>query len=739
MAVVGRDKLRKEGPAKLTGTALYVDDVPVKNAWHGVTIRSTVPHAKIKNIRFLKGFPWKQAVVVTAKDVPGKNCVRLIEEDQPLLADEKTLHQHEPVALVAHPDRATVQEARKFIEIDYEPLPAVLSIEESLKKKRLLRGKDNVFKSYRIKKGDAKKAMKKAWKTVDTVFRVPHQEQAYIENQGMISWFEKDGTLVLLGSLQCPYYVVKAMQPIFDLPEEKIRVVQAVTGGGFGGKEEYPNMIAGHAALLARKAKRPVKIIYDRHEDMAATTKRHPAIVRHKAGIDRKGKLVALDVDIVMDGGAYITLSPVVLSRGILHASGPYECPNVDLRARCVATNTPPNGAYRGFGAPQTLFAAEGQWDRLAELARVDALKLRERNLVKIGSELSTGQILKESVGLKKCLDAVVKRSAYAKRRKDHDRWNKKKTAPTWRGIGLAAIHHGSGFTGNGEVFLKSRAAVSLLKSGRFRIEAASSEIGQGSMSTLSQIVADALGVPYEWVELEANDTRRVPDSGPTVASRTCMVVGGLLHNAALDLKAAIVAKRGKFPKTESDLKAAAKALAAKGPLRFTRQFEKNTDIEFDDKTYRGDAYGSYGYAALAVDLEVDKTTYEVTLKKVWTAQDVGKAINPHIVEGQIMGGTLQALGWAVLENPVYENGSMVNAEFTNYIIPTAMDAPPMDVVLVEAPYSRGPFGAKGVGEMPMDVPAPAVCSALKQATGIFFDSIPVTPEKIVAALRRKK
>jgi len=739
MPAVGQDKLRKEGPKKLTGAALYVDDIPVKGAWHGVTVRSTVPHARIKDIRFLKGFPWKQAVVVTAADIPGINCVRLIEDDQPLLADAITRHVHEPVALIAHPDRSAAYESLKFVEIEYEALPAALTIEESLRKKAILRGSDNVFKQFRIKKGDAAKAMKKAWKTVDTVFRVPHQEQAYIEPQGMVSWFEKDGTLVLLGSLQCPYYIVKAMQPIFGLPEENIRVVQAVTGGGFGGKEEYPNMIAGHAALLARKAKRPIKMIYDRHEDMAVTTKRHPAVVRHRAGIDRKGKLVALDIDVVMDAGAYLTLSPVVLSRGVLHASGPYTCADVDIRARCVATNTPPNGAYRGFGAPQTLFAAELQWENLSEASKIDSLTLRERNLVKIGSELSTGQILKESVGLKKCLEVVVKRSAYAKRRKEHALWNKKKTAPTWRGIGLAAVHHGSGFTGNGEVFLKSRASLSLTKRGRFRIEAAASEIGQGSMSTLSQIVADALGVPYEWIDLEVNDTRRVPDSGPTVASRTCMVVGGLLHAAARDLKAAILAKTKKFPKTETELQAAAKALAAKGPLRFTRRFEKNTDIEFDDKTYRGDAYGSYGYAALAVDLEVDRTTYEVSVKKVWTAQDIGKAINPKIVEGQIMGGTLQALGWALLEKPVYKNGAMINNQLTNYIIPTAMDAPAMDVVLVEEPYSRGPFGAKGVGEMPMDIPAPAVCAAIRQATGLLFPEIPVTPESIAEALRRKK
>ncbi|PCI37427.1 MAG: hypothetical protein COB53_06605 [Elusimicrobia bacterium] len=729
MPTVGHDRLRKEGPQKLTGTALYVDDIPVKGIWHGVTVRSSVAHAKIKGIRFLKGFPWRQAVVVTAKDIPGENCVHLIEDDQPLLADGITRHALEPVALIAHPDRATAYNALNFVEINYEPLPSVLDFEKSKK----------ILKTFSIKKGDAKKAMKKAWKKVDTTFRVPHQEQAYIENNGMMAWFEPDGTLVLQGSLQCPYYIVKAMKPIFKLPEEKIRVIQAVTGGGFGGKEEYPNIISGHAALLAKKAKRPIKMIYDRHEDMSATTKRHPAVIKHKAGIDKKGRLVALDIDIVMDAGAYVTLSPVVLSRGILHASGPYECPNVNIHASIVQTNTPPNGAYRGFGAPQTLFAAELQWEKLADASKIDAVKLRERNLVKIGSELSTGQILKESVGLKKCVDTVLKRSRFTALRRDHDKWNKKKTSPTWRGVGFASVHHGSGFTGNGEVFLKSKASVTLTKSGRFVIETASSEIGQGSMSTLCQIVSDALGVPYEWVELEANDTSRVPDSGPTVASRTCMIVGGLLYRAAKQLKAAIEEKAKKIPTTPAVLKEVAKKLAGKKSVfRITTEYEKPADIEFDDTTYKGDAYGSYGYAAIAVDLEVDRTTYEIKLNKIWTAQDIGKAINPLIVEGQIIGGTTQALGWAVFEKPIYKNGVMQNAEFTNYIIPTALDTPPMDVVIIEEPYSRGPFGAKGVGEMPMDIPAPAVCAAIKQATGLFFPEIPVTPEMIAAGIARK-
>jgi CO/xanthine dehydrogenase Mo-binding subunit len=532
------------------------------------------------------------------------------------------------------------------------------------------------------------------------------------------------------GSLQCPYYVHKALKPIFGLDDAKVRVVQATTGGGFGGKEEYPNMIAGHAALLAHVAKRPVKMIYDRHEDMAATTKHHPARVFVRTGITKDGRLTAQDVDVVMDGGAYATLSSVVLSRGTLHASGPYECPNVRVRSRVVQTHTPPNGAFRGFGAPQTLFAAELHWEKLADAIGIDALELRRRNVFKEGSVTATGQILKESVGALETLEKTVKRSGYERKRKAFDAWNKKENAPVWKGIGLALVHHGAGFTGSGEVYLASRAAVALTRDGEIRVDAASTEIGQGTNSMFAQIAADTLGIPYELVRVEQPDTARVPNSGPTVASRTCMVVGGLVRRACLQLKDSVGTP---FPKTRAGLEAA----AASGERRFEVEYEKPKEIQWDDATYKGDAYGVYSYGACAVELEIDKTTFEVRVVKLTTAQDIGKAIHPLLAEGQIMGGTTQGLGWALLEHPIYKDGVMQNAQFTNYIIPTSLDTPPFDVHIVEKPYSRGPFGAKGVGELPMDVPAPAVAAAVRHATGALVTELPILPERILSALAK--
>ena len=735
MNSVGRNEKRREGPEKLTGRALYLDDHALPGCLHGVTLRSAYPHARIRAVHFDPAFPWDECVVVTAKDIPGKNVVALIEPDQPLLADGLVRHREEPIVLIAHADRAKAYLALKHVLVDYEPLPPVLTLEDSLALTTVIHKKDNVIKSYLVEKGDLNAGFARADFIVEGEYRVPAQEQAYIENNAMAAW-EEDGVLVVTGSLQCPYYVLKAMKEIFARPETKIRVIQTVTGGGFGGKEEYPSMLAGHCALLALKAKRPVKMVYDRHEDMAATTKRHPAVVKHRTGLSKDGRLVAQDIDVLMDGGAYATLTAVVLSRGTLHAAGAYECPNVRVRSRAMATNTPPNGAFRGFGAPQTLHGVELHWEKIADVLKTDSLSLRRKNLFQVGSVTATGQHLRESVGARECLDTVVKRSDYVKKRAAYEKWNRDPKKATWRGIGLSVVHHGAGFTGSGEVYLASRAGVALTKDGTLYVLAASTEIGQGTNTMFAQVAADALGMPMGWINVETPDTHKVPDSGPTVASRTCMVVGGLVQRAATRLKADLENGYGHVPRTPAELKAAAlKLCAGKAAHRVEVEFEKPKEVAWDDATYRGDAYGVYSYGAFAADLEVDKTTYEVRVLKAYTAQDIGKALHPLFVEGQIIGGCTQGLGWALLEEPVYKDGVMINNQLTNYVIPTSLDTPPFDVVVVEKPYSRGPFGAKGVGELPMDVPGPAVAAAIKQAVGRLIPVLPITPERIAKVL----
>jgi len=520
--------------------------------------------------------------------------------------------------------------------------------------------------------------------------------------------------MALYGSLQCPYYVLKALKVLLGPAVKQIRVIQTETGGGFGGKEEYPSMIAAHACLLALKSGRPVKILYDRGEDMLATTKRHPSIVRHRTGLTRDGKLAAMEIDVLMDGGAYCTLSPVVLSRGVIHAAGPYACANTRIEGRVVMTNTPPNGAFRGFGAPQTQFAMEVHMDRIAERLGIDPVTLRLRNALKAGGTTATGQKLGPDTSAVAVLREAAKRTGFRRKRAKH--------AGTWRGIGLSLFYHGAGFTGSGEVMLASRAGLETTPSG-VRILVANTEIGQGTRTMLAQIVADGLEVPYEQVDVAPQDTSLVPDSGPTVASRTCMVVGGLLERCARQMRERL---GGATP---------AEHHARHGRLEVIEQYQAPSDRKWDDVTYRGDAYATFAWGCDVAEVEVDPVTHEVRVEKFTAVQEFGRPIHPGLAQGQIEGGTAQGLGWALLEHVVMRDGAMANAQLTNYVIPTTLDTPPMDVVMLENPFAGGPFGAKGLGELPIDGPAPAVVNAIRHA-GLDVRSIPATPEVLAKAPR---
>src|SRR5258705_6058535 len=358
---IGKSIPRKEGRKKVTGQAMYIDDLIFPDMLHGATVRSPVARGRIKNISFEGDLPWDEFTIVTAKDIPGENYVALILNDQPYLADQLVNHPEEPILLLAHPDKYLLEEGRRNVRIEIEELPPIFTLSDSLDQKEIIWGDRNVFKSFLVDKGN----VDDVWSTADFVvegeYHTGAQEQLYIENNGAIAIANPAEGVTVWGSMQCPYYVHKALVKLFGLPEEKIRVIQTETAGGFGGKEEYPSLLAGHAALLSWKSGKPVKMIYDRAEDMVATTKRHPSLTRHKTAVTKDGKLLAMEIEFTIDGGAYCTLSPVVLSRGTIHAAGPYNCPNVRINSRAVATNVPPHGAFRGFGAPQSIFALERQ------------------------------------------------------------------------------------------------------------------------------------------------------------------------------------------------------------------------------------------------------------------------------------------------------------------------------------------------------------------------------------------
>jgi len=534
------------------------------------------------------------------------------------------------------------------------------------------------------------------------------------------------------GSMQCPYYVHRALAGLFNLPVERVRVVQMETGGGFGGKEEYPSMIAGHAALLAWKSGRPVKMIYGRSEDMAATTKRHPSRTTHRTAVDRDGRLIAMDIDFTIDGGAYCTLSPVVLSRGTIHAAGPYSCPNVRVRGRAVATNVPPHGAFRGFGAPQSLFALERHMDKVAAAAGLTPEEFRRRNFIKPGDTLAVGQVIREPVNMAALLDRALALSDYHVKRERFTRENSARAVK--KGIGLATFMHGAGFTGSGEVHLASSVVVEAKRDGAVRVLAASTEIGQGTNTIFSQIAADALGLEPTDIEIVQPDTAVVPDSGPTVASRTCMVVGRLVEMAALAVKHALIDAgllRVVYSRSEF-WRACERYIDAFGELRETSQYAPPPGLRWDDETYTGDAYGTYGWAAYVAEVSVDTRTWETHVDDFVAVQEVGKVINPTLATGQIEGGVAQGIGWALYEDVVWREGRMANAQMTTYIMPTSMDLPSIRVHFEEVPYSYGPGGAKGIGELPMDGPAPAIFNAVAHATGVDATVLPLTPERLM-------
>jgi len=711
---VGTSVPRKEGRNKVTGKAIYVDDHTLPGMLHGATVRTPCARGRIRNISLSPEIPWDEFTIVTAKDIPGQNVVALIMDDQPYLAEDTFQHAEEPVLLLAHPDRYLLEEARRAVSIDVEPLPAVFTIAES----------QQTLKSFLMRKGDVDTVWETADFVVEGTYSTGAQEQLYIENNGMIAVASRDEGVTVWGSMQCPYYIHKALRRLFNLPEDKVRVIQMETGGGFGGKEEYPSMIAGHAALLAWKSGKPVKLVYDRAEDMVSTTKRHPSVTRHRTAVSKEGKLLGMDIDFTIDGGAYATLSSVVLSRGTIHAAGPYYCPNIRVRSRAVATNYPPHGAFRGFGAPQSIFALERHMNRVAAAVGLPPEEFRRRNFIRQGETTATGQTIREAVDMNALMERAFALTDYQAKR---ERFTLENPASSRKkGIGFASFMHGAGFTGSGEDYLKSVVGLEATAEGRVRILVASTEIGQGTNTILSQIAADTLGINYNSIEMAAPDTGTVPNSGPTVASRTCMIVGKLVESAALGLKQVL---------SQSGLQEHGFAAACRsyidnfGPLRSFSQYQPPPGVHWDDETYQGEAYGAYGWAVYVAEVTVDMLTWETRVDDFVAVQEVGKVINPVLAAGQIEGGVAQGIGYALYENVVWRDGRMANNQMTNYIMPTTADVPPIRVYFAEIPYAFGPSGAKGIGELPMDGPAPAILNAVEHATGLHVDYAPLTPE----------
>ncbi len=738
---LGTSPPRPDGIPKASGAFQYADDFVLPGMYWGATLRSPHPHARIKSLKWNPDKAPKDAVCVTVADLPGPNGVKLKTDDWPILADSEVQHVGEAVALVAASTKLAARAALDAIDIEYESLTPILDLTEADKHPPLC--------SLEMKSGDIDKGFNGSDQIVEGTYRTGYQEHIYIECHAITSWFEDDGTVVVKGTMQCPYFVHASMVHGLALSEDKVRVVATPPGGGFGGKEDYPSMIGLHAALLSKACARPVRIVYDRHEDIIATTKRHPSVVHRRAGVDSKGQLQALDIEVILDGGAYTTLSEVVLSRAVLHAVGPYRCPNVRIRGRVLKTNTATNGAFRGFGAPQVAFGHERQMDEIARQMNLDPLEVRLRNVLEEGDRLPTGQQLDDSTAGRLCLETVVGETNFQKRWKElEDRRANAGDGELLRGIGLSLYFHGAGFTGNGERFLNSEVTARLLEDGRVEVLTAAVEMGQGCAVLFPMLACEASGLGVNDVVISEADTAEVPDSGPSVASRTSMIVGSLLGATVRDLTEKVLAWWGQkhngsdrpeiangrvsVGDDKTPFRDIAKQyLDSEGSLEVSNHYKPPEWQVFDDETYQGVAYPTYAWGADVVEVEVDPDTLAVRPTKVTAVCEVGKVLHPAMCRGQVEGGTLQALGWALMEEVKLENGRYLNDRLATYIIPTFKDSPKIEVRLLEKPWNGGLVGAKGVGELPMDGGAPAAASAIENATGLKVDTIPATPERL--------
>jgi CO/xanthine dehydrogenase Mo-binding subunit len=472
---------------------------------------------------------------------------------------------------------------------------------------------------------------------------------------------------------------------------------------------------------------------------MVATTKRHPSRTKHKTAVSKDGKLLAMEIDFVIDGGAYLTLSPVVLSRGTIHAAGPYECDHVRVLSRAVATNTPPHGAFRGFGAPQSLFALEKHMDVVAKKIGLPPEEFRRRNFLKTNSRTATKQLIKEKLDLPGLMDMGLKKTHFHEKRKEYEAFNK--NSPIKKGIGFATFMHGAGFTGTGEKYLASMVGVEGTDEGKVRVLAASTEIGQGTNTIFSQIVAETLQIPYDSIEIMQPDTSKVPNSGPTVASRTCMVVGKLVESAALGLKQTLTQSgllKEKYSPEEFQ-NSLRQYLEKFGTLKSISEYKQPNDVQWDDQKYEGDAYAAFAWAIYVADVSVDTRTYETRVEDFYALQEIGRVVHPVMAAGQIEGGVAQAIGYAIYEKVVWKEGRMMNGQMTNYIMPTSADLGNIRVEFLENPTEHGPGGAKGIGELPMDGPGPAIMNAIEMAVGQSPRFIPFLPEDMRRLLKNEK
>ncbi|MGD8555320.1 MAG: xanthine dehydrogenase family protein molybdopterin-binding subunit [Anaerolineales bacterium] len=740
MTLIGKSVPRVDARGKVTGETDFPGDINMLNQAHMKILFARRPHAIVRKIdtTAAEAMPGVLAVF-TAKDVP-VNEYGLIMNDQPVLCGPGSSKAHadrvrfigDQVALVVAESEAIAAEALEKISVVYEDLPALTDPVAAMDEDALLLHPDNgsnVFCHYRIRKGDVDKAFAEADVIVEGEYRTPAQEHAYLQPEAGLGYIDEQGRITVQVAGQWTHEDQEQIAHALGLPPDQIRVVYPAIGGAFGGREDMSVQIVLALAawrLHQRGIDRPVKIIWSREESIIGHHKRHPKILRNKWGATKDGKLVAAEVEVIQDGGAYAYTSTKVLGNATLMCTGPYEIPNVKVDTYSVYTNHIPGGAFRGFGGPQGAFAAEGQINKLAEALDMDPVEIRARNLLTEGSLLSVGTPLPPGVTLDKVVEACAKKAGWKRGKKGWNRPSRKSLGePTEphlvRGIGFAC-----GFKNVGFSFGAPESCWATIElRGEAEIEEvilyhAGAEVGQGAHTAMAQMAAEAVGVPITKVSLNLSDTATSDNAGSASASRMTFMSGNAIRGAA---EAALM----KWRQEERPAIAAYQYL----PPRTTT---------YDAKTGKCDPNFAYGYVAEAATVEVDTETGHVRVLDMVCADDVGQAVNPQLVQGQIEGAVVQAAGYALMEDFQQSGGKVQTAQLSTYLIPTVLDIPDrVESVILEYPDPIGPWGARGVGEMPFIPVAPALIAAVRDATGVWFDDFPLTPERVLRGLGRLK
>lgn len=729
---------------KALGEAKYGADLPFKDPLHLKVLRSPKPHAKIVKIEMDEALriPGVERVL-TAKDIPGKNLIGTITKDQPVLASDRVRYIGDPVALVVAKTEEVAEEAAKKLVVVYEDLPSVHQPEEALQPHApMIHEKGNLLLEFQVVKGDSQRGFKEAEVIIEETYKTTWVNHAYMEPDAGISYMDEEGRITVVCPTQKVHYDQKEVASVLNLPLDRVRIIQCATGGGFGGRLDIT--IQCLLALAVFHLKKPVRIVYSREEVFQVTSKRHPLKIRYKSGAKRDGTLIAVDVDILGDTGAYASYGSTVAIRSAVHATGPYQVPNVEVRSRMAYTNNSWSGAMRGFGVPQMAIAHESQMDLLAQALKMDPIEVRLKNCLRVGSETATGQTLMASVGIKETLNKVKEwRDRLGLFKNDSEKPFIKK------GIGVGSMWYGIGNTG---VPNPSTAQIEIDPDGEVRLFTGAADIGQGSNTVLLQIASEAIGVPLKEIRLIRADTSLTTDAGATSASRQTYVSGNAILNAIKNFKEEAIKEAsqllginekdlffedGKVKSrvcltTSIPIREIAKRCGKK--LRGGGHFDPET-TRLDPETGQGSPYATYAFATHLAEVEVDIETGKVKVNRVVASHDVGKAIHPKNVIGQIMGGVAMGTGFALIEEFV----SGATTSFVNYLIPTSKDVPEVIPIIVEDHEPTGPFGAKGVGEPALIPSAPAILNAIADAIGQRIYHLPANLERVLEAIQKSK